>query len=144
MTRRTVKPATERRAKLELMVDLTPDELTARGESLAQVDKEIDEKKEDARSYASSRREEIKTLKEEQEKLVKAIDTGSELQMVDCIIKFDLDRNTVLYLRAKDGVEVKNRVLEPEEREALVQGQLPNIDDEPAATNGADDQQPEA
>lgn len=117
----------ERYVNLSVPIKLREDALLKKADELSKLDLKINEDKDAARAEATKRRESIKLLVEERDKLAKIVSTGEEEQMTKCLQKADFNRGRITVINAKTGDEIPalSRALEGEEMDRMRQGQLP-------------------
>lgn len=120
----------ERYVTLSVPIRLREDALLKKADELSKLDLKINEDKESARADATKRRESIKVLVEERDKLAKIVSTGEEEQMTKCLQKADFNRGRIVVTNAKTGDEIESlcRALEGEELDRMRRGRLPWAD----------------
>lgn len=120
----------ERYVNLSVPIKLREDALLKKADELSKLDLKINEDKDAARAEATKRRESIKLLVEERDKLAKIVSTGEEEQMTKCLQKADFNRGRLIVVNAKTGDEIVSlsRAMEGEELERMRQGRLPWAD----------------
>lgn len=106
----------------ELSVKLNDKELRERGEQLAKCDNEIRDVEQDRAAYSSKCNKRIKELKADQTRLCNAVDSGSELRLVDCHWHDDLTKNERFLTRDDTGEEVDRRPMTADELQAPLPG----------------------
>lgn len=106
---------------------LTDAERQERGIMLADVDKRIDAKDAERREVAKGFSTVLKTLKAERAPLIEAVETGKDTRLIKCHEIHNFERNNVTVIRVDTQAVVRERAMEPHEREKHAQPSL--IDD---------------
>lgn len=112
--------ATDTDSEELLYVNLTPAELTERGQQLAATSQLHDSVEEEAKEIASSYRTQIKGHRNKMKALSKVIEEKREERMVPVVDRPDYGTNLMVTIRVDTGEIIRSRTLTPEE----LQGQL--------------------
>ena len=114
----------------ELPCVLTADEHAMRSRQLATVDDDIRATELDRKVYSAQCNAKIKALKEQQEPLCDAVNTGRELRTVTCYWHDDLVKQERVLIREDTGEEVDRRAMSGDELQLDMAGSLDgSVDD---------------
>jgi alpha-L-fucosidase len=104
----------------QLPVDLTEEELRARGDELAQKDIELDALETMIKASNADWGEQRKTLKKVILQTANAIEQRKEMRDVECREEADFEANEVRTVRIDSGEVVGVRAMEPSERQSTL------------------------
>lgn len=112
---------------------LTPEELQARGQSLASCRMEIDRLTAEAKSLAAEYKDQLKGLGQESKRLAKVVKDRQETREVRCEAVLDFKDGRFCVARLDTGEVLEGRPLTDGERQMALMPTLPDSEPAPAS-----------
>jgi hypothetical protein len=112
--------------KEELPVELNDEERAGLGQKLAELDAELDRLTEQKKLAVSEFKTKIDSIELDRRKTYEAMNSGVQMQMVECRESIDFDRNRAVVVRLHTNTEVRERALTGDERAAHSQESFPD------------------
>lgn len=101
-----------------LRCDLTPDEVSERGDRAAHLLAKRDEKDADRKAAQSQMGAQIKELESELRRVSTEVRDRAAFRPVECEVRFDYARGRVITVRLDTGAQIDERPMESHERQA--------------------------